>query len=340
MKIAFRYTVLPGDTLSSIAAGISAGSGVTYQAIETLNPGVSPSALKIGMLLNIPAKGGHNIVLRYTVMAEDTYIQIAAQLALCSGLTYRQIAANNPGIDPNKINVGQVINIPATGSVISLAPVPAPSKEQVGFWRWTWSPSAKPPSGCNLGLAFSGWTDVNNALQQSSSVYPSVPNSKYITLGGGNANGAFNASGLKNITGAINAGKFASYSGIAYDIEEGSSGLAAAFAQSFATAKAKRLKVLVTVSHSAPYGIGDANALMKSFFTNSNIDFLSPQLYTTGMEKQNQYDTSGGVTWNLYAGAKAKVIPSIIKANMYADAQTYFAQQKVTLSGFIQWSQS
>jgi hypothetical protein len=116
--------------------------------------------------------------------------------------------------------------------------------------------------------------------------------------------------------------------------------LAAAFAQSFAAAKAKGLKVLVTISHSAPYGIGDAYPLMQSFFTNSNIDFLSPQLYTSGSELNNEYTTSGGVTWNMYAGARAKVIPSIVKANMYADAQTYFAQHGVTLAGFIQWSQS
>jgi LysM repeat protein len=366
MKTAFRYTVLQGDTLTSIAAGISASAGITYQAIEAVNPGVPPTALKIGMLMDIPDASGRKTVLRYTVMEGDTYFHIAAQLAQCSGLTNNLIAAANPGMDSNKIKVGQVINIPASGSVpapdLSTNPspnpitmhtpspspvltsspelVPASGKIQIGFWRWTWGQTHKPPSGCNLGLAFSGWTDATKALHESSVVYTSVPDLKYITLGGGNANGAFNATGLQNITNAINAGKFTSYAGIAYDIEEGSSGLAAAFAQSFAAAKAKDLKVLVTISHSAPYGIGDAYSLMQSFFTNSNIDFLSPQLYTTGSETQNEYATSGGVGWNMYAGAKAKVIPSIVKANMFSDAQTYFKQHGVTLAGFIQWSQS
>jgi hypothetical protein len=177
-------------------------------------------------------------------------------------------------------------------------------------------------------------------LQQSGAVYTSVPNPKYITLGGGNRNGAFEADSLQKVTDAISAGKFASYAGIAYDIEEGDPGLSTAFAESFEAAKQQGLNVLVTISHSAPYGISDAHALMQSFFTDPNIDFLSPQLYTTGFETQNDYATSHGVTWDMYAAAKARVIPSIVKASMYADAQSYFAQQGVTLSGFVQWSQS
>ena len=41
----------------------------------------------------------------------------------------------------------------------------------------------------------------------------------------------------------------------------------------------------------------------------------------------------------MYADAKARVIPSIVKAGMYADAEAYFTGQGVTLSGFVQWSQ-
>ncbi len=232
MKTAFRYTVLPGDTLTSIAAGISASAGITYQTIEAVNPGVPPTALKIGMLLNIPAASSRKTVLRYTVMAGDTYFHIAAQLAQCSGLTNYLISAANPGMDPNKIEVGQVINIPASGSepspvltsspattqtsspspvlTSSSAPVPTPGTVQIGFWRWTWSQSHKLPTGCNLGLAFSGWSDLTKALQESSAVYSSVPDPKYITLGGGQPeSGSFNAANLQIITSAINEGRFA-----------------------------------------------------------------------------------------------------------------------------------
>lgn len=216
----------------------------------------------------------------------------------------------------------------------------AAEREQIGFWRWTWSQSGTPPDGCNLGLAFSGWTDIDKALQQSTHVYTSIPDSKYIALGGGNSSGAFDAASLQAVTDAISAGRFAPFAGIAYDVEEGSPGLGAAFSASFEAARQQGLKVLVTISHSAPYGISDARALMQSFFADANIDFLSPQLYTTGFETQNDYATSHDVTWDMYAAAKARVIPSIVNAGMYADAQAHFAQQGVTLSGFVQWSQA
>ena len=277
---------------------------------------------------------------RYAVQPGDTLSSIAAGISACAGLTDLQIAANNPGLDPNALAAGQVINIPVPGSVPEPALDPVASQGQIGFWRRTWSPSAEPPDGCNLGLAFSGWTAVKQALQESSTVYSSLPGAKYITLGGGNANGAFTAASLQKITDAINADVFAAYAGIAYDIEEGDSGLATAFAESFAAAKAKGFKVLVTISHSAPYGFNDALSLMKSLFADPNIDFLSPQLYTSGSESHNQYATTGYVTWKMYASAQAKVIPSIVTASLYADAQTYFAQYGVTLAGFVQWSQS
>lgn len=176
------------------------------------------------------------------------------------------------------------------------------------------------------------------ALQQSAAVLDSVPEVRYLTLGGGNQNGAFTQSALQAITAAIEAGQFAAYAGVAYDVEEGDSGLGAAFAASFAAAKAQGLKVLVTVSYSEPYGISDAASLMQGFFADDNIDYLSPQLYTSGTETQNDY-TAVGVSWEKYTTTKASVTPSIVQADMYADAQNYFAQQGVTLGGFVQWSQ-
>ena len=144
---------------------------------------------------------------------------------------------------------------------------------------------------------------------------------------------------MQAITQAINAGSLSGYDGIGYDVEEGVAGLEADFAASFAAAKAKGFKVLVTVSHSAPYGITDAPELMKSFFANPDIDLLSPQLYTDGTEPENDYDISQGVVWRQYADCQAAVVPSIVKDTMYSDAQTYFANEGVTLQGYIQWSQ-
>ena len=144
---------------------------------------------------------------------------------------------------------------------------------------------------------------------------------------------------MNAVTQAIETNRFAGYQGIAYDIEEGSAGLEAQFAISFAAAKAKGMTVLVTVSHSCPYGIADAVSLMNSFFANRDIDLLSPQLYTTGQETSNDY-TALNVPWSAYAQAQAAIVPSIVRANLYPSAQSYFADQGVTLGGFVQWAQN
>ena len=95
----------------------------------------------------------------------------------------------------------------------------------------------------------------------------------------------------------------------------------------------------VTVSHSQPYAVSDAAALMTSFFSNSNIDYLSPQLYTTGSETTNDY-TAVGTSWSSYATAKAKIIPSVVLGSRdYPTAQTYFSQYGITLYGYVQWTQ-
>lgn len=335
----FSYTILAGDTLSSIASGLSAAAGVTVEEIEQANPGVTPTALSIGMALNIPAHGGGAIVLRYTVMAGDSYSKIAAELSTCSGMTYQAIEQANPGLNPNTLKVGQVIAIPENGGVTPPGPV-EPSGDVTGIWWWTWSSLSAAPASTNLAIAFSGWTDPGTAVQQSANVKARLPGLKFISLGGGNGNGAFTSDALTAITAAIEAGRFAGYDGVAYDVEEGEAGLETLFAQSFAAAKAKGYKVLVTVSHSAPYGISDAATLMQKFFADPNIDYLSPQLYTTGEETANDYATSAGVSWAQYATAKAAIIPSIVKASLYADAKRYFQEQGVAIGGFVQWSQS
>jgi len=273
--------------------------------------------------------------LKYTVLPGDSFYQIAAGLNACAGITAQAIQQANPGIDPARLTPGQVINIPAAGS--SDTPIVIPDAQYIGYWNRTWSPGPA-PAGTNIGIAFSGWTDPVTALAESAKIKNSLTGSTYLSLGGGNDNGAFDSTRLAAITAAINAGNFEGYDGIAYDVEEGAAGLASLFGQSFAAAKARRFKVLVTVSHSAPYGMSDAALLMQSFFADPNIDFLSPQLYTSGNEQSNDYETTAGVQWAAYAQAKARVIPSVVNVGMYADAKAYFQKQGVTIQGCVQWN--
>eukprot|EP00798_Chlamydomonas_sp_ICE-L_P016836 gene16836-23116_t len=210
----------------------------------------------------------------------------------------------------------------------------------IGFYFLTWAPAAAAPANTNIGIAFSGWTDTAKALADSQPLLNRLPGTKYISLGGGNAAGRFSAAALAKIIAAINTNQFSAYAGIVFDIEEGDSGLTTAFANAFAATKAKGLKVLVTVSHSAPYGITDNAVLMRSFFPNTNIDIISPQMYTFGTETSNDYTTVGGVMWEEYAKSKAAVVPSIVRASMYGDIQTVFSSKGVAVQGFIQFAQN
>lgn len=342
MSTALKYIVLSGDTLSAIASGIASAAGVTYQQIEAANPNTPPSALQVGQVITVPpASSGAGI--KYTVMSGDSYSKIASELNECHGLTTAELVSANPNIDPNILQIGQVLNVPSTATVKPPPPV-VPAK-YMGYWLWTYS-SGDPLPGANIGIAFSGWANVDTALADSASKMNQLVGKKFLSIGGGNSNGAFTASVLTSLNTAITNGKLASYDGVAYDIEVGDTGLATAFSDSFAIARNAGLEVLVTISHSAPYGISDRSQLMTSFFADENINYLSPQLYTTGSETENDYDTTGGVIWDLYAGAKPAIIPSLVSASYYndssdigKDAVAFFQQQGVTIEGYIQWSQ-
>ena len=208
-----------------------------------------------------------------------------------------------------------------------------------GYWWWTWSNTKAAPSDTNVGIAFSGWADVNQALSDSSGVYVKLPGMKILSIGGGNSNGRFTLSVLSSLNNAMSAGQLNAYAGISYDVEEGDAGLSEAFADSFSLAKQMGKTVFVTISHSAPYGIPDAASVMRSFLANSDIDYISPQLYTTGYELSNDFSTIAGVQWSEYASSKASIVPSIVRSSLYASAQQTFASYGVSTRGYIQWAQ-
>jgi LysM repeat protein len=334
MPATIKYKVQTGDTYWIIASNVNACTGVSADDIAKANPAIPATSLQVGDVIAIPKAGTTAAVLHYTVQPGDSYWGIASNITGCAGVTADDIAQANPSIPAASLQVGQLITVPAHAQP-QPAPVPAP---YIGYWRRTWL-DCTPPAGANLSVAFSGWADVAKAVAASQPVMAGLAGSKYICIGGGDKDtGKLTADILSSINSAIAAGQFAGYDGIAYDVEEGDSGLAQSFAQSFAAAKAAGFKVLVTVSHSAPYGITDAAALMASFFTNGNIDFLSPQLYTNGDETANQWATTAGVTWNQYATAKAAVVPAIVTPNLYADAKTTFASYGVTTQGYVVWN--
>jgi len=209
-----------------------------------------------------------------------------------------------------------------------------------GVYYWSWSGSGVNVSYTNLDVAFSGWVDSDQAISESASVLPHLQGDKYISIGGGNANGRWTANFVNKVASYCSNNKFSAYHGVVFDVEEGDSGLSSAFANAFAACKSRGFKVLVTVSGSAPYGINDAAALMQSFFPNKNIDYLSPQLYASGNEKSNDYGTNAGVQYTEWAKSVPQVIPSIVSANLYADARSVFQSRfGVKTAGYVRWSQ-
>lgn len=335
MSTALKYTVQSGDTLSGIADNINSSAGVTYQQIEAANPGIDPNQLQVGQSINIPETTSSG-TWTYVVQPGDSYSKIASDINDCTGVTYQDIEAANPGVNPSNLQVGEVLNIPAQNVA---PPPPIVPADNIGYWDWTWSPTTAVP-GATMGMAFSGWADVSKAIQDSKAVINQLAGEKYISIGGGGeTTGKFTSAVLDDVNAAINNGSFAGYDGIAYDIEVGDAGLASDFSVSFAAAKAKGFKVLVTVSHSAPYAVPDAADLMKALIADSNIDFMSPQLYTQGNETKNDY-ADPLLPWSAYKDCKSVMIPSIVKADLYPSAVTYFEGQGITLKGYIQWAKT
>jgi hypothetical protein len=209
-----------------------------------------------------------------------------------------------------------------------------------GVWWWTWTGGSL--TGLNkqttqIGIAFSGWTDHQQAISESQSILKDLPGLKFISLGGGNHNGYWKVADVPKTEQACRDKKFTGYHGIAFDIEEGDSNLD--FRSCFAACKNAGYQVMVTVSHSAPYGVPDAGRLMRSFFTDPSIDFLSPQMYTTGNEVENDFATSGGVEWREYANSRAKIVPAIVTGLRYPELEEGFKAFGVTTVGYVQWSQ-
>ena len=103
----FFYTIQAGDTFFSLAQRF----GTTVQAIQAANPGVDPNRLQIGQRICIPVQQPQPPTCPgffYTIQAGDTFFTLAQRY----GTTVQAIQAANPGVDPNRLQIGQRICIP------------------------------------------------------------------------------------------------------------------------------------------------------------------------------------------------------------------------------------
>lgn len=103
----FSYVIGSGDTLYRLAQVY----GTTVNAIISLNPGIDPNALQIGQVICIP--GPSPVVCApgsfpYLIQPGDTLFLLAQRFET----SVSAIVAQNPGIDPNNLRIGQTVCIP------------------------------------------------------------------------------------------------------------------------------------------------------------------------------------------------------------------------------------
>lgn len=136
------YTVRAGDTLSQIAER-ELGSSRRWSEIQALNGGIDPGSIYEGMVLRLPSGSASAGSLRtiespqsvdfppktsvagsYTVRPGDSLSQIA-QDHLGGASRWKEIVAFNPGIDPDRLIVGDKLRLPAGSSRSSVGSLTA-----------------------------------------------------------------------------------------------------------------------------------------------------------------------------------------------------------------------
>ena len=101
------YAIRPGDTLYRIAQRYN----TPIPAIISANPGLSPNFLRIGQIICVPLQQQPPPCPQknfYNVRPGDTLNEIAQRF----NVSLDDLIEANPGVDPDALNVGQVICIP------------------------------------------------------------------------------------------------------------------------------------------------------------------------------------------------------------------------------------
>ena len=130
------YTVRQGDTLTGIAADL----GVSTAELARANGIADPNLINAGQVLEVPAPAVPEAVREatpYTVQRGDTLTTIAAKL----GVSMADLARTNSIVDPNRIRVGQVLEMPGVRQISAY--------RQLGTWVdvYDYAPAFGPASG-------------------------------------------------------------------------------------------------------------------------------------------------------------------------------------------------
>lgn len=101
------YVIKPGDTYYNIAQRYN----TTVAALVSANPFVNPNFLRIGQIICVPRQQLYPACPEgnyYTIKAGDTFYSIARRF----NVSLDDLLEANPGVDPDRLMIGQIICIP------------------------------------------------------------------------------------------------------------------------------------------------------------------------------------------------------------------------------------
>jgi len=204
-----------------------------------------------------------------------------------------------------------------------------------GFYAKTYdTPHVTPPSDTNVGISFCGAFPKDPSYPSCSDGPITNVANNWVSYGGGNDAGSWSDARIQSVIDFIPNIKSLGYTGVVLDIEQSSEEISISrWNELYSAIKNGNLILCVTTSHFKPYGISDANALVTDWLQNPLIDYLSPQLYTSGNEQANSW-----AAFNVaYKESKPKIIPSIVKSTYYATVPPTVTSHLPNAVGYIQW---
>lgn len=208
-----------------------------------------------------------------------------------------------------------------------------------GFYKFSWTGSSdyQGPKDTNMGVTFTGRLPGD----PEANIAPMTKNAiNLLSYGGGNEFGAWSLAVTQAVADSSNLDAVIAlnYDGIVIDAEVYATGQTVTVAEwntMFAAIKARNLLLIVTISHFSPYGMPNANALVVDWLSNPHIDYLSPQLYTSGTETENDWEGFSSA----WVSASTPIAPSIVQKSYYDQlgsnsVTTYLPNAK----GYLVWS--